>query len=149
MYKCRRCGEVFEEDEIRESVTYHPWRDGEADEVFEECPYCGDGDFDEAEQCEECGEWFLRDELHDGRCDECLKKNATFDIVLPYAEENDDVKGLVESVLSTTEINNLLVSAAREKLKLLSSLREKVAEYAMEDKDCFGYYIANRIAEGR
>ena len=144
MYKCRYCGEVFGEGDTATSVTRQPWGNSYTDEEFGECPSCGEGMIEEAVQCKECGEWFFRDELHDGRCDECLKKNATFDIVLPYAEENDDVKGLVETVLSTTEINNLLVCAAREKLKLLSSLREKVAEYAMEDKDCFGYYIANR-----
>ena len=150
MYKCRSCGAVFEEEEISSSVTRYPYGDTFAEQRFDECPYCDSGDFDESKKCVECDEWFLPEELYEGRCEDCLKKHATFDNVLDYAEEEaDDVKGLVESVLSSTEIVNLLISAAREKLKLSSALREKVVEYAMEDKECFGYYIANRIAEGR
>lgn len=153
MYKCRYCGEVFEEDEIRESVTSHPWRDGEADEVFEECPHCGGGDFEEAEQCNECGEWFLPEEMHGEYCTGCLRKKMDVKTVFAYAKENRDQKYFFENILSNDEIEQALLELANKKYQqakdqpLLSSSKafiENLTEYAEDDIDCFGEFIAGR-----
>ena len=144
MYKCRWCGEVFGEEDMATSVTSHFCGNSSSDEEFGECPNCGEGMIEEAVQCKECGEWFFRDELHEGYCDDCLKNNATFDNVLRCAEENDDAKGFAESILTEEEITNILINAAREKVKLIGRICDGVEKYALDDKDSFGYFLANR-----
>jgi hypothetical protein len=67
MYICSNCGETFEECKIIEE--HHPYGMGTAAEKWAVCPQCGETDFDEAKQCERCGE--LVAELYDGLCDIC------------------------------------------------------------------------------
>lgn len=70
MYKCHSCGEVFEyADTYKER---HPYGMSYAEETIYICPYCKDASVDEAYMCEECGEWFLREELDDGLCEDCI-----------------------------------------------------------------------------
>ena len=69
MYICNECGEVFDEPKIIEE--HHPYGMGYAVEEFAVCPYC-DGGFQEAEQCERCGEYVA--ELEDGLCDICYSE---------------------------------------------------------------------------
>lgn len=145
MYKCRHCGEVFNEEDVNVSVTFHPWRYREAEESFEECPNCGSGDFEEAEQCEECGEWFLPDELYGDRCEFCLDKALTIDTAFDYAEDNDDEATLIESILSATEIKNILISAAKAKVKL--GRMDGMREYVLDDKGAFGEYLQRRMGD--
>lgn len=38
------------------------------------CPCCKSDDFDEAKECEVCGEFYAEDELIKGVCEECIKK---------------------------------------------------------------------------
>lgn len=70
MYKCVDCGTVF----------YHPttWEEDRGEfwgsrcsEIMSGCPYCK-GDYEEAFECDECGEWFFDDELDDGLCADCI-----------------------------------------------------------------------------
>ena len=70
MYICENCGEVFEE--YNTIVERHPYGMGYASEEWASCPYCGDTDIVEAEECENCGEYFAH--LTDGLCDECYKE---------------------------------------------------------------------------
>lgn len=66
MYICNECGAVF--DDPKTYYEHHPYGMGYAEEKWLVCPYCY-GDFQEAEQCEECGEYVA--ELEDGLCDIC------------------------------------------------------------------------------
>lgn len=65
MYKCEECGNVFDEP-----TTYSEDRTPEGGcelgftERIEGCPYC-EGAFSKAYECEECGEYFLKEELFD------------------------------------------------------------------------------------
>lgn len=68
MFICLDCGELFEEP----AVTYE--NQGEfwgapAWEAWGACPNCGSTEYDHAEQCERCGEYFA--ELEDGLCEFC------------------------------------------------------------------------------
>lgn len=67
MYICNNCGLVFEDCKI--DRQFHPYGMGYAAEEFAVCPHCNDTDFDEAKQCEMCGEFVA--ELEDGLCDCC------------------------------------------------------------------------------
>lgn len=77
MYKCCDCGHVFDDSNVK---LVHECM-GEchgfpAYETYYACPVCG-GSFDDARQCNQCGEWFLRWELSDGRCDDCICESET------------------------------------------------------------------------
>ena len=67
MYKCKRCGEIFEE----------PWETYEKETGAREsgCPYCGSDYYDDTYICAECGDYGAY-ELG-GLCEEC--KAAVFD----------------------------------------------------------------------
>ena len=56
IYKCRRCGENFDEENC--GVYGDP---GMYEMV---CPQCGSFEYDEADECMECGEIYTLDELH-------------------------------------------------------------------------------------
>lgn len=68
MFKCYGCNTTFLEPKIY--YEHHPYGMGYATERFAVCPRCGDN-FEEATQCTECGEWFFKDELTDGVCEDC------------------------------------------------------------------------------
>ena len=67
MYICNNCGEIFEDCKIIEE--HHPYGMGTAAERLAVCPYCKDTNFQEAKECERCGEFFA--ELNEGLCDCC------------------------------------------------------------------------------
>lgn len=72
MYKCNRCGRMFEEPSVEKDG--HGFDDGLYEE-FECCPYCG-GDFYEVWQCEVCGKWESEDDQYiaDGICEKCFQE---------------------------------------------------------------------------
>ena len=74
MYKCADCGHVFEEGE--EAV----WEESRGEfwgfpcsERMTGCPVCR-GEHEKAYECKKCGEWFFKDELEDGLCDDCREE---------------------------------------------------------------------------
>ena len=75
MYICQECGAVFEEPKI--FLEQHPYGLGYAEERWVVCPRCSNADFDDAEMCDGCGEYFA--ELEEGLCEEC------------YAELEDEI----------------------------------------------------------
>ncbi|MDE6148596.1 MAG: hypothetical protein K2F81_00660 [Ruminococcus sp.] len=62
MYKCENCGAVFNDSVYK--VVY-------GDEIAV-CPKCEQEDFDEASQCEICGEWCTERELE--LCEDSIAK---------------------------------------------------------------------------
>ena len=84
MYKCCECGHLFEEGE--QAIWYE--NQGEchgrvAMEKFSGCPLCRGG-YEEAHQCNGCGEWYTEGALFDGWCVECLKKMCTKENAVKY-----------------------------------------------------------------
>lgn len=67
-YKCMECGNVFEEGD---QVIYKEPR-GNFYEEIATCPKCG-GAYEDAIQCDICGEYFLYDELKGGICESCME----------------------------------------------------------------------------
>ena len=73
MYKCVDCGAVFDEPDTWEESRGEYWG-FPCTETVCGCPECR-GDYEEAFECEECGEWFFKDELEDELCKECQNKH--------------------------------------------------------------------------
>lgn len=69
MYICNECLETFVEPDSYEER--HPYGMTYASESFSICPYCSSSDFDEAERCAHCDEWFPQGTLEDDVCTEC------------------------------------------------------------------------------
>ena len=88
MYRCKNCGNLFEEGE--QAVWYE--NQGEchgvtAMERFSGCPICHE-DYEEVHQCKECGDWHSEDELYDGWCEKCLRETINYDTFFDYCEAN-------------------------------------------------------------
>ena len=71
MYICNECKEVFEEYDVLYQPL--PYGMGSAYEKWHICPYCGDNDFEEAEECEFCGEWVAKESMTGGLCKDCYE----------------------------------------------------------------------------
>lgn len=75
-YWCPNCFNVFDEPGFtREWVADEC---GEHCELWSCCPRCESTDFEQAEQCEDCGGWFAPNEINaDGLCGNCTYKSLT------------------------------------------------------------------------
>ena len=129
-YKCLECGNIFESGE--EKVRYerlHP--DYPICEEFRSCPACG-GEYEEAVQCRGCGSYFLKDELTEGLCSECVDVLAR--------EYRYDVRALVKisrflaCMFDDDEINAIL---ERELLKAADIIKVDCSRYIDEDREQF------------
>ena len=69
-YKCLECGHIFEDGEKKHLVEHYEYWGQPCSETIYVCPICN-GNYEEAETCEECGGYFLADELEDGLCEKC------------------------------------------------------------------------------
>ena len=123
MYKCSKCGEVFEEpNSIKED-----WG-----ETFSVCPYCN-GDYDEVKQCDHCDEWHTEDELYDGWCEKCLRETINYDTFFEYCEANKDEQYLDAFVMceilnceyvpkfSSYEFHDLMVDVYKKRVDDIKS----------------------------
>ena len=82
MYKCRKCGHIFEDGE----ETY--WTE-EHGEKFSGCPMCL-GDFDVVKPCSKCGEFLPQSKLYEGMCRDCLSDLITYKNTFEYLCETED-----------------------------------------------------------
>jgi DNA-directed RNA polymerase subunit RPC12/RpoP len=72
MQICLECGKTFEDDEIEcwQESRGEFWGEP-AYENMSGCPHCG-GAYEEAYECENCGEYFTLDELDENHlCEDC------------------------------------------------------------------------------
>ena len=72
---CTECGHVFDEDEVfvvdetLDVIDGVPYK-----ETYACCPECN-GSYEQAKQCEHCGEWFRFDDLIGGvYCENCMEE---------------------------------------------------------------------------
>ena len=70
MYKCNRCGYLFDEPNV--VVERHRELDFMDAEYIDMCPNCGSGNYEEAYPCEMCGEYHSNDGPLCGDCREDL-----------------------------------------------------------------------------
>ena len=98
MYRCRECGNLFEEGEQAVWEETHGL-DSPPYEKFSGCPICK-GDYEQVYQCKKCGDWHTEDELYDGLCDKCLRESINYDTFLAYCESKNDEQYLDIFVMS-------------------------------------------------
>lgn len=72
MLICSDCGNVFSEDSLVDCPEYYPYGDTMAGYECAYSPCCGGG-YDEAFECDECGEYFIRQDLVNNCCKDCTK----------------------------------------------------------------------------
>jgi hypothetical protein len=119
-YKCVNCGHIFEEGEQAYSG------DGWNEPRVAVCPICKD-DFEDAVACQCCGGHFLKDELKDGRCEECIEevfKEYRFgNVEKLYLISSDecesvDLNPFVAAMFSAAQINEILLKELLEQEKI-------------------------------
>ena len=90
MYKCRECGNLFEEGEQATWEETHGL-DSPPYEKFSGCPVCK-GDYEKVHQCKKCGDWHSEDELYEyeGWCEKCLRETINYNTFFEYCEANKD-----------------------------------------------------------
>lgn len=87
MLKCLHCHNTFDEDEVLTWEEGHGFNWGPK-EKFSSCPFCG-GDYEEAEICDKCGEYYLEDELFNGVCAGCVVDSIDYSDFLEFLTENE------------------------------------------------------------
>ena len=159
MYRCCECGHLFEEGE--QAVWYE--NQGEchgvtAMERFSGCPICK-GDYEEAHQCQECGDWHSEDELYEGWCEKCLRETINYDTFFEYCEANKDEQYLDTFVMyyilnceyvpkySSDEFHDLMIETYKRSAADAKSLRpyldvfdflENCIRFIMDDDGSIG-----------
>ena len=144
MYRCKECGNLFEEGE---QATWQESR-GEfwgnpCTENMSGCPLCK-GNYEETSKCICCGnENFLEEELENGVCNECIEKHTKdFDFCIKAGEEareNVKINGAVLSIWSADEINEILI----EELKKIKNI--SFEKFVQEDKFWFAEMIEKEV----
>jgi hypothetical protein len=114
MFKCTECGYLFDEPDT--------WKEPHG-EILGGCPCCA-GHFDEACQCELCGDWFTEDELTMGVCDECINEYSAY----------KDCKDVFEGETAEAKIDYLAYMLLDE-ATINDILRRYLAE-RLSDADC-------------
>lgn len=112
VYICKNCGEIFEEPKIVKESRGEFW----GHPAFEDCYYspCCGCDYDEAIECNICGEWYSEDDLCMGVCSKCIddyRHNFKICHDISFEDEKRDVKinALVATLLDEGDINQILV----------------------------------------
>ena len=124
MLMCERCGEAYEDDTSYDYCT------------------CG-GSLMEAKECEDCGEAMPADRHR--ICEECLKKEITYDNILLYGDqEKEEIKinMLFWYAFGEDKINEIL----KEKFEQLPEEYKK--QCLKEVVDCDEYYFIEWLKKG-
>ena len=136
-YICIHCGHHFDGREIDEK--YYDYATGTYDR--EECPNCGSEDFEEADHCDECDEWFPVGTCTNGICESCMDKHASdYETVKRYGDsirEERKLNGLFAWVFNESEIDDILEKILMESGKSSDYARR----YATNDPDDFTLWL--------
>ena len=145
MLICNKCGMLKNEDEIESYYECHGTTSLGArleEQCFDYDCDCG-GEFVEALECEVCGEWFDNTDLH-GVCECCIEEYETVGDAILYGEEDMhsvDINGFVSSVISTEQINAILIKWVEENVIDHSKV---VIKYCEKDKSSFSDFVYER-----
>lgn len=137
MYICKDCGDTF--DVAKSATEFQPYGNGYvAEPEHYVCPYCG-GEFEEAQQCEICGEYCTSSDIHNGVCSYCLE------------EEFDDIDRLIQysdSITKGGEINDFVKWCFKNNTeKMNSALKEALKLYFSLNKSIYAKFLTEYIAE--
>lgn len=143
MYICERCGEVRDEDELRECSerVFNCYGEYMGSKSYQSDCSCG-GEFVEAGECEICGEYIVPGERV---CNNCIEEYATVENAILFGAQADclgiiKINGFLEECFTASEIENIL-RAHLENKDLL-----KAKKFCIEDnKDGFIEFIKENL----
>lgn len=135
---CKRCGDVYEELPTHDEDFGYDVGIGRVSAVqtLVDSYHCG-GNFVEATQCDECGEWFEKNGLQT-ICDKCLEKYKTLDNAIKLGDEYSIPKKINQFFawcFSEEEINQILERELREAQKLGKPFVSKELESYFADNE--------------
>lgn len=133
---CIHCGHHFEEPSNRYNRR---WSDSDDCEPL--CPNCGSEDFEEAEQCEKCGDWHIADKVVNGMCEDCLTKAATVPNAFAWGmkeKQGVELNGFVAWAFTADEIESILLN---ELMKYKNLSAKYARDYCMDDSWMFAEYL--------
>ena len=147
MYICERCGATGEELPTYEEDFGYETGVGfrSACQTMTDCCSCG-GEFVEATECEECGEWF-EENGEQCICSKCLEKYKTLDNAIKIGKECRYKVGINQfftECFSVEQIEEILEREIREAVKVGKSFKKEVEDY-LENDDDLCYFVKNII----
>ena len=145
MFICEHCGEIFEEPKVI----------GNDVDRGEECPGCGSDEFDEAVQCEVCGEWISEaDACGYGHhiCKDCVKERRYDLPLLVKATEDEytavEIPDLIMTFFDEDEVKEILLRELQARFDKSSQPWNKFPEIVPDDfVDHHRHAIADAIGE--
>lgn len=146
MYKCLKCGHVFDEGE------QHVWKGSVGEfwgepcyELISGCPHCH-GDYEDAKECSICGKAFVNDELFGGVCEDCIEKHGkNIDMAVKVGSHFKDsvyLNCIFTTFFDTNEIEKILFDELNKK-HLNGEIDLK--EFIDNDIGWFGEYLAKEV----
>lgn len=137
MYICLHCGHTFDEiDRKHYDRSTGVWE--------EYCPNCGSEDFEEAEECVECGAVKSADYLMNGWCEDCIR-SAADDMRTAYEYGNDRTCGLELNGVLYRAFSRIQIEAILENwLMINGDLAKECREFALDDTDDFTNWLNRR-----
>ncbi len=107
MYKCNRNGELKEE--LPRVIERYPYGDTYVCEFYDDDSCTCGGEFEKAIQCDNCGEWFLEDELVGFKyhlCNDCKDDIYEETVMRNFINEDDDsVEQFVDYAMERSNVN--------------------------------------------
>ena len=140
---CTDCGYVFDFEDRTVVKESHGFDDGFY-ETFSCCPNCG-GDFEDADDCCECGEAFTEDELYEGWCEKCLRETINYDTFFEYCEANKEHQYLDIFVMQELLDTDCPDNVSYEFHELMVDTYKERVEQIKRDKAMFGKTYAEII----
>ena len=150
MLKCVECGHVFSEYEL------NTWEESRGEhfgipccEKMSGCPIC-EGDYDDAVECDVCGENHLASELTGGVCEDCIKKYQ-HDVDMHFkigANDTDsiDLNCFLASVFTKEDIELILLNALKLRKEYAKKQVESDCERFIEyDREWFAERLAEEV----
>lgn len=150
MLKCVECGHVFSEYEL------NTWEESRGEhfgipcyEKMSGCPIC-EGDYEDAVECDICGESHLASELTGGVCEDCIKTyqhdvDMHFKIGANYTD-SIELNCFLASVFTKEDIELILLNALKSRKEYSKKQVESDCERFIEyDREWFAEMLAEEV----
>jgi len=138
MYICLHCGHEFED------IDRKHYDHGTG--VWEEyCPNCGSEDFEEAEQCDLCGDWHVAENVTNGVCEKCLEESATVGNAVAFGntdKQEVELNGFLAWAYTPDEIEDILIN---DLLKNKTLANDYVHQYITNDTFMYARWLKEEV----